>query len=124
MVCPTDESFPKEVRIRNRAEYLEIQRTGAAVHGRLLLGIVRRAEGRGATRLGITTTKKLGPAVVRNRIRRLIREAFRRNRDALPKGLDIVVVAKRASVDCTAAEIAGGLAEIGRRAARLAEPTR
>jgi len=124
MVCPTDESFPKGVRIRKRAEYLEIQRTGVAVHSRLLVGIVRRAEGCAATRLGITTTKKIGTAVVRNRIRRLIREAFRRNRGALPPNADIVVVAKRASVDCTAAAIAQDLADLGRRAARLAEPAR
>jgi len=122
MVCPTDESFPKGVRIRKRAEYLEIQRTGVAVHGRLLIGIVRRAEDRVATRLGITTTKKIGTAVVRNRIRRLIREAFRRNRGALPPNVDIVVVAKRASVDGTAAAIARDLAELGRRAACLAGP--
>jgi ribonuclease P protein component len=124
MVCPTDESFPKGARIRKRAEYLEIQRSGAAVHSRLFVGIVRRAEGFAATRLGITTTKKLGTAVVRNRIRRLIREAFRRNRDALPPGMDIIVVARRASVDCTAAAIAFDLADLGRRAARRAEPAR
>jgi ribonuclease P protein component len=124
MVCPTDESFPKGVRIRKRAEYLEIQRLGAAVHSRLFVGIVRRAEGDAGTRLGITTTKKLGTAVVRNRIRRQIREAFRRNRGALPSGVDIIVVAKRASVDATAAAIAGDLADLGRRAARLAETAR
>jgi ribonuclease P protein component len=121
MVCPTDESFPKGLRIRKRAEYLEIQRTGAAVHSRLFVGIVRRAEGAAATRLGITTTKKLGPAVVRNRIRRLIREAFRRNRGALPQGLAVVLVAKRAAVGCTAAAVAEDLAQLGRRAARLSE---
>jgi ribonuclease P protein component len=124
MVRPTDESFPKGVRIRKRAEYLEIQRLGAAVHSRLFVGIVRRAEGGAGTRLGITTTKKIGTAVVRNRIRRLIREAFRHNRGALPSGVDIIVVAKRASVGCTAAAIAGDLADLGRRAARLAEPAR
>ncbi|MCK9461006.1 MAG: ribonuclease P protein component [Proteobacteria bacterium] len=124
MVRPTDERFPKGVRIRKRTEYLEIQRAGAALHGRLLIGIVRRAGDRAETRLGITTTKKLGPAVVRNRIRRLVREAFRRNRDALPAGLDLVVVAKRASRGCTAAAIADELLELGRRAARHAEPSR
>lgn len=124
MVRPTDERFPKGVRIRKRTEYLEIQHTGAALHGRFLIGIVRRAEDRTETRLGITTTKKLGPAVVRNRIRRLVREAFRRNRGALPPGLDVVVVAKRASRGCTAATIAEELLELGRRAARHAELSR
>jgi ribonuclease P protein component len=124
MVCPTDESFPKGVRIRKRAEYLEIQGSGVAVHGRLLIGIVRRVEDRTASRLGITTTKKIGSAVVRNRVRRMIREAFRRNRGVFPPSTDIVVVAKRASVDAASAAIAEDLALLGRRAARLAEPAR
>jgi len=119
MVCPTDESFPKGARIRKRAEYLEIQRTGAAVNGHLLIGIVRRTEGRAAARIGITTTKKLGSAVVRNRVRRMIREAFRRNRAAFPPNMDIVVVAKRASINVTSTAIAEDLAQLGRRAARL-----
>jgi ribonuclease P protein component len=124
MVCPTDESFPKGARIRKRAEYLEIQRTGAAVHGHLLIGIVRRTEGRAAARIGITTTKKLGSAVVRNRVRRMIREAFRRNRAAFSPNMDVVVVARRASIDVTSAAIAEDLAQLGRRAARLVEAAR
>jgi ribonuclease P protein component len=121
MVRPTDESFPKGARIRRRAEYLEIQRTGAAVHGRLLVGIVRRAADGAATRIGITTTKRVGAAVVRNRVRRLIREAFRRNRGALPPSVDFIVVAKRAAAGAGAAAIAQELADLGRRAALVAE---
>jgi len=124
MVRPTDESFPKGLRIRKRAEYLEIQRSGTAVHGRVLIGIVRRAQGGGTARLGITTTRKLGSAVARNRVRRLVREAFRRNRGALPAGADVVVVAKRAAAGSPAALIADDLLEIGHRAARLLEPAR
>ncbi len=51
------------------------------------------------TRLGVTVTRKVGKAVKRNRIKRLVREAFRRERHALPAGLDMVWVAKRDAVD-------------------------
>jgi len=124
MVRPTDERFPKGLRIRKRAEYLEIQGAAAVVHGRLLVGLVRRSAAGAPARLGITTTKKLGPAVVRNRARRCVREAFRRNRAALPTGIDVVVVAKRAAVGRGTAAFAEELAEIGRRAARLLESGR
>jgi ribonuclease P protein component len=124
MVRPTDERLPKHLRIRKRPEYLEIQNAGTAVHGRLLVGLVRLVPGRAGTRLGITTTKKIGNAVIRNRTRRLVREAFRRNRGLFPEGVDLVVVAKRSAAIGTCRAIADDLIEIGRRAARLAEAKR
>jgi ribonuclease P protein component len=47
------------------------------------------------TRLGITVTRKVGRAVVRNRIKRLVREVVRRNRRRIAPGLDMVWVAKK-----------------------------
>jgi len=49
----------------------------------------------GARRIGITVTKKTGNAVFRNRIKRLIREFFRRNKNLFPAGHDVVVMAKK-----------------------------
>jgi len=46
------------------------------------------------SRLGVTTTRKLGKAVIRNRARRLTREAYRTHRNELPKGLDLVFVVR------------------------------
>lgn len=43
-------------------------------------------------RFGMSVSRKVGSAVVRNRLRRLYREAFRLTRDSLPSGLDIVVI--------------------------------
>ena len=125
MVRPTDERFPKCHRIRKRAEYLEIQRSAAVVHGRLLVGLVRRADAEGPTRLGITTTKKLGSAVIRNRAKRLVREVFRRNKP--PGGLDIVVIPRREMIEADYAHVeADFLSTLTRRGAKTArrEPPR
>jgi ribonuclease P protein component len=48
----------------------------------------------GVTRLGITVSSKVGNAVTRARIRRQVREWFRRQRLSLPVGLDLVLVAR------------------------------
>jgi len=53
-----------------------------------------RPNGLSHSRLGITTTRKLGKAVTRNRARRLVREAYRKNRGDLPLGLDLVFVVR------------------------------
>lgn len=49
------------------------------------------------SRLGLAIGRRVGPAVVRNRIKRLIREAFRLEQDALPRGLDLVVTVRSAA---------------------------
>ena len=46
-------------------------------------------------RLGFVTSKKVGNAVKRNRIRRIFREVYRLNEEIFPKGYDIIFIAKR-----------------------------
>ncbi len=53
----------------------------------------------GRNRVGITTGKKLGNAVVRNRVRRRLREIYRCNEHRFLPGYDIVVVARSCSID-------------------------
>ena len=84
----------KEMRLRRRAEYVEVQRDGKKLHGRHVLALARkRNDPELVGRLGITVTKKVGNAVVRNRIKRLVREWMRLH-GWVPRGWDIVVVAK------------------------------
>jgi ribonuclease P protein component len=93
----------KEMRVRRRQDFLVIQSEGAKLHGRHVLGIARRAtagehvDGLGPRgRLGLTITKKIGNAVVRNRIRRRVREWMRLH-GWVPAGWDLVLVAKESA---------------------------
>jgi ribonuclease P protein component len=84
----------KEMRLRRRADYLQVQSAGQKLHGRHLLALASKRSGPDLDgRLGITVTKKVGNAVVRNRIKRLVREWMRLH-GWVPRGWDIVLVAK------------------------------
>ena len=71
------------------------------------------ANGLGYSRLGVGVSSRMCNAVQRNRLKRLIREAFRLNRDALPRSLDIFVTATR--VDSTSEQVAEDLIGAGRK---------
>ncbi len=71
-------------------------------------------------RLGLTVSKRVGGSVIRNRVKRCIREWFRRAREGLPDGSDTVVIARRRARDLSSCEVAETLHEIvlGTRARR------
>ena len=107
--------------MRSRRDFLVIQRTGQRHATRHFL-LVHRDESDGPTKLGITVTKKIGPAVLRNRIKRAIREVFRHNRALLGKGCEIVVIVRHGAGALRSAEVAQELAPAFLRVAGRAAP--
>lgn len=94
MVRRAASGITKQMRLRRRVDYLAVQHEGEKLHGRHVLALARKQSDPGSVgRLGITVTKKVGNAVVRNRIKRLLREWFRLN-GWVPAGWDLVLVAK------------------------------
>ena len=75
----------------------------------------------GINRVGITTGKKLGHAVVRNRARRRIREVYRLNEDRFQPGWDIVVVARSKSVTADFAALTAAFLSLAEKAGILRE---
>jgi len=118
------EGFPAAVRLRKRREFLQIQGAGAKLHLRHFLVFVstaaspqlpRRTGDEALVRLGVTVTRKVGPAVVRNRIKRFVREAFRRKRGSFTPGCDMVWVAKQSAASVGYAEVAAAMDAMTRR---------
>jgi ribonuclease P protein component len=99
---PLGERLPREHRLLRRGEFVRIQQHGRRVHTAhfvvLFLRAVRSAVSTGAAgpavRLGVTVGRRVGCAVQRNRIKRVVREVFRKNRALFPNGCDVVLVAR------------------------------
>jgi ribonuclease P protein component len=103
-------------RLRKRAEFLAVRR-GEKRRGRLFLVEVLGRGDEGAPRVGFTVTKKTGNAVVRNRIRRRLREAVRVHAAAdMQPGNDYVIVGREEVLAAPFAEIKAELARRLRRA--------
>lgn len=69
--------------------------------GNALLVMYARRNREGINRVGVTVSKKLGNAVVRNRVRRRLREVYRLHESRFLPGWDIVVVARSRAVDAS-----------------------
>jgi ribonuclease P protein component len=85
----------RPARVRKRAEFERIQKGGARVSTRTFVLIVAARSDRGPTRLGITASRKIGGAVTRNRAKRIVREAFRAERELFLPGIDLVVIVRK-----------------------------
>jgi ribonuclease P protein component len=110
MVCRGQENFPKTARLRKRPEFLTLSRTGRKTQTGSFV-IISKANAVDQARLGITVSSKVGNAVVRNRIKRLVREFFRRDGRELATGLDVLVIARSTAKDISFADVAGELAK-------------
>jgi ribonuclease P protein component len=101
--------YPKAARLRRRREFLEVQRAGTRRHTQHLV-LIRRAATGAVSRLGVTVSTRVGDAVERNRVKRLLREAFRHARVRIVPPLDVVVIAKPGADTLTYAQAANELA--------------
>lgn len=88
------EGLPRTHRLRRRREFLDVQKGGRRVHTRHFVVVVLPREGSGDTRMGVTVTKRVAGSVGRNRVKRVVREVFRRHRHYFPGGCDVVIIAK------------------------------
>jgi len=82
--------FPREARLLRRGEFDAVYRDARRCSGRHFT-VFFRPNGLERTRFGISVKRALGGSVVRNRIRRRVREIFRLHRMEIPAGWDIVV---------------------------------
>lgn len=123
------QNFPKSLRLLRPADFARISKTGKKRFSKsFVLIFVRQATGfkandcargseelpdagalckfadSGEPRIGITTSRKVGKAVARNRIKRGVREWFRRHRAEIAPGIDYLVIARKEASERNACE--------------------
>ncbi len=90
-------TWPKSARLRRRSDFLAVQDRGRRWSGPHFT-VWFRPNGSIGARIGLTVSRRVGGAVVRNRVKRWLREAFRRSRTALP-AVDLVCIARASATE-------------------------
>ncbi len=90
-------------------------------HGNHLLVMYARRNRTRGNRIGVTVSKKLGKAVVRNRVRRRLREVYRLHESRFLPGWDIVVVARGRAVEASFSELTRAYLTLAKKCGVLKE---
>jgi ribonuclease P protein component len=127
---PRADAFPKSARLLHRSEFLAVRQGGRGfAEGPLAAGWLphdtdhppTRPASAGmpaaSARVGLTVSSQVGGSVVRNRIKRRLREAVRRELSALP-AVDLVVVARASAAGAGVAEFRSWIRHVAARIAR------
>lgn len=91
-------ALPKSARLSTRAEFQVVRNKGRSWHGTLMVLSGYLDPAGAPPRVGVITTRKIGCATDRSRTRRRLREIFRAHRPALPAGLWMVIIPRKAAV--------------------------
>ena len=120
----TFKGLPKDRRLHLKNDFQDIIQGGKRIQDQsLVLWHKPAPDGKTDRRLGIVVSKKLGGAVVRNRAKRLLREAFRLNREQLKSGTDYIFSPRRSEDWTTLAQAENALRKLCEKAGLLMKRT-
>jgi ribonuclease P protein component len=112
-------SFSKSRRLTRASEYERVKRDGLVCRGKLLTVNATVVENSGLCRVGFITSRRLGSAVVRNRVRRRLREIVRQHQHDLRQDSWMVVIAKRDAANASYRALEDEWLRLARRASIL-----
>jgi len=97
-----DARLPRGARLLSRGHFDRVFKQGRkVVDRRLVVWIAPAPEGAKHSRVGLSVSRKVGNAVQRNRVKRLLREAFRRATRSISPKIDLVILARPAAPPAT-----------------------
>lgn len=113
-------SLPKKKRLTLPVEFGRVRSEGTAERGRFLVLGVFPKDDETSFRVGFVTSKRVGGAVIRNRVRRRLRDIVRTEQTRLRPGFWLVMVARPAAVRASYAELKDEWLRLAERASILA----
>jgi ribonuclease P protein component len=118
-MAQTDLSFPKTKRLTLPAEFARVKGQGTAQRGRLLVLGALNVKDEESFRAGFVTPKHIGGAVVRNRVRRRLRDILRTAQPRLRRGVWLVLVARPYAANATHEQLKDEWLRLAERASIL-----
>ncbi len=113
-------SFPKTKRLVRTAEFALVRQTGDVQRGLFLMLGVKLESGVPGFRAGFVTSKRIGSAVVRNRVRRRLRAIVRKHQDELRNEIWVVTIARSAAARASYQALEDEWLRLAKRASILA----
>jgi len=117
------QTFPQSHRLKSTADFKRVYDRKRSVSDGVLL-VYSCENGLSHSRIGLSVSRKVGGAVVRNRYKRLYREAFRLTQHQLPSGLDFVLIPRSAPEPPSLEILLLSLVKLAHDAARKLGPPR
>ena len=113
-------TLPRSRRLTRSPEFMQVKNAGRTHRGGLLIVGVVDAVGESGFRVGFVTSKRVGGAVVRNRVRRRLREIVRRHQHAITTPVWMVLIARPAAARATSSALEDEWLRLAKRALILA----
>ena len=110
-----EQRLPRGARLRDPRDFQRVNRHGVRRASGHFVAVVAPARSDATVKLGLAVSRQVGNAVARNRVKRRVREWFRRSRGALPRGTDWVVIARRGAAELAGAAVASELDRLANR---------
>jgi ribonuclease P protein component len=107
--------LPKKIKLKHNSDFQAVYKAGRSFANKMAVLYVVPAEA-GKGHIGFAAGKRLGCAVVRNRVKRLLREAYRLNQNRICQDYDLILVGRQRAVGADYASVAKAFMELCSRA--------